>query len=475
MAANGKHMSAKRALIVDDSRSARAFLSRILERYDLQVDSAASAEEALEYLTRAQPDVIFMDHLMPGMDGFQALTAIKNDPRTAMIPIMMYTSQEGELYLSQARALGALGVLPKQTKPMDVSRALEQLHLLGESVPLAATGQHAQPVPGGSLAVEPARVHSAAAGSLPSVAAGSASGAPVTGGLTPEVRREIELLLHDHAREMRRLMNQNLEKQSARVVAELRAALLPGAGSAGAGTSGASTSGTETPGAVSASNPGNRSTVLWLSAAAALIALLAGTLWLGSLWLSGDEHARGLLTVNASAAPAHRSALTPVLPLAVPVGAEAASADVFVDVVPLGESPLSGARTDHVQAVLERLLASGFHGVVEIRSFPGRYCLQGNREALVLAAAESSYARCDQIGNPLDPAGPAARESVAFANMLAALRSRGAGALDVQVVAAAADELSVPYPVVSEQLTAGEWNRAAAANNRIELHWRATP
>ena len=40
-----------------------------------------------------------MDHLMPGMDGFQAVQAIKNNPRTATIPIMMYTSQEGELYL----------------------------------------------------------------------------------------------------------------------------------------------------------------------------------------------------------------------------------------------------------------------------------------------------------------------------------------------------------------------------------------
>ena len=56
------------------------------------------------------------------MDGFEALTAIKNDPRTATIPVMMYTSQEGELYFSQARALGAMGVLPKQTKPADVSR-----------------------------------------------------------------------------------------------------------------------------------------------------------------------------------------------------------------------------------------------------------------------------------------------------------------------------------------------------------------
>ena len=43
---------------------------------------------------------------MPGMDGFQAVQAIKNNPLTATIPIMMYTSQEGELYLSQKGALG---------------------------------------------------------------------------------------------------------------------------------------------------------------------------------------------------------------------------------------------------------------------------------------------------------------------------------------------------------------------------------
>src|SRR5688500_5968283 len=123
-------MGAKRALIVDDSKSARAFLSRILEKYDIDVDTAESAEHAIEYLGHHRPDVIFMDHLMPGMDGFQAVQAIKNNPRTAMIPIMMYTSQEGELYLGQARALGAIGVLPKQIKPADVSKVLYQLHLV---------------------------------------------------------------------------------------------------------------------------------------------------------------------------------------------------------------------------------------------------------------------------------------------------------------------------------------------------------
>src|ERR1700745_315763 len=123
-------MGAKRALIVDDSKSARLFLARVLEKYDIDVDSADSAKAAIDYLTSNRPDVIFMDHLMPGMDGLQAVQAIKNDPRTATIPIMMYTSQEGELYLGQARALGGVGVLPKQIKPTDVSKVLYQLHLL---------------------------------------------------------------------------------------------------------------------------------------------------------------------------------------------------------------------------------------------------------------------------------------------------------------------------------------------------------
>src|SRR5688572_24224283 len=123
-------MAAKRALIVDDSKSARVVLSRMLQKYGIDTDAVESAETAIEYLTQHRPDVIFMDHLMPGMDGFQAVQAIKNNPQTATIPIMMYTSQQGELYVGQARALGAIGVLPKLVKHIDVSKVLYQLHLL---------------------------------------------------------------------------------------------------------------------------------------------------------------------------------------------------------------------------------------------------------------------------------------------------------------------------------------------------------
>jgi CheY-like chemotaxis protein len=125
-------MSSKRALVVDDSKSARAFLSRILERHEITVDAAESAEAAIDYLTRNRPDVIFMDHMMPGMDGFQAVQSIKNNPRTAAISILMYTSQEGDLYLGQARALGAEGVLPKQIKQADVTKLLYQLRLVSD-------------------------------------------------------------------------------------------------------------------------------------------------------------------------------------------------------------------------------------------------------------------------------------------------------------------------------------------------------
>src|SRR5690606_37133925 len=74
--------------------------------------------------------VVFLDHNMPGMDGFEALEAIKANPATATIPVMMYTSQEGELYVGQARALGALGVLPKSLHPVEVTKVLRSLHLI---------------------------------------------------------------------------------------------------------------------------------------------------------------------------------------------------------------------------------------------------------------------------------------------------------------------------------------------------------
>jgi CheY-like chemotaxis protein len=117
----------KRALVVDDSRAARVVLTRTLESLGITVDAVESAELALDYLYASQPDVIFMDHLMTGMDGLAAVRVIKANPRTANIPVFMYTSQSESAFVHAARIAGALGVLPKTFKQHDVINILQQV------------------------------------------------------------------------------------------------------------------------------------------------------------------------------------------------------------------------------------------------------------------------------------------------------------------------------------------------------------
>ena len=123
-------MTIKRALIVDDSTTAQYRLKKMLRRYPLDIDIVDSGEAALRYLARHAPAVIFMDHLMPGIDGFRALQIIKSNPDTAMIPVIMYTSKSGDVYTGQARALGAMDVVSKdRINATDLSKVMEAIHI----------------------------------------------------------------------------------------------------------------------------------------------------------------------------------------------------------------------------------------------------------------------------------------------------------------------------------------------------------
>jgi CheY-like chemotaxis protein len=123
-------MANKRALIVDDSTTAQYRLKKMLKVYALDIDVADSGEAALRYLANNVPDVVFMDHTMPGMDGLRALQVIKSHPETAIIPVIMYTSQSGDVYTGQARALGALDVVSKDTiNATDLSKVMEAIHI----------------------------------------------------------------------------------------------------------------------------------------------------------------------------------------------------------------------------------------------------------------------------------------------------------------------------------------------------------
>lgn len=132
----------KSALVVDDSKLARYVLKEMLVDLGINVETAESAEEALGALSAFKPDVIFMDHMMPGMDGLQAVQAIKSDPKTATIPILMYTSKDEGVYVNQARALGAVGVLPKKLKPVQLEKVLVQLKLVPPKEPIQEKSTH---------------------------------------------------------------------------------------------------------------------------------------------------------------------------------------------------------------------------------------------------------------------------------------------------------------------------------------------
>jgi CheY-like chemotaxis protein len=444
-------MARKRALVVDDSKSARVILSRMLEKYDIEVDMAESAEQAIEYLKGNRPDAIFMDHLMPGMDGLQAVQAIKGNPQTAMIPIMMYTSQEGELYVGQARALGAMGVLPKQVRPVDVSKVLYELHLLPDRRDISESALAPVELEGGAPI---ARAH----------AAGARSG---------DWPQRLEAAVKEQAVDVRRFIVASLDSFASRIVNDVREAMPPPT--------------LEFPPAPARAP---RPTWPWAVAvgAACIVAVAFAAVWLNAR----DELAKsqaeiaGLTSANTELQHARTDLAATVkdltgalaaasssatLPGGLPLNAGAAGIAPRVEPVPYGEIPFDRGRLDVLRDLLTKLEAQGFHGVVKITSLSGLYCLSGNSsDGFAPAVVNLPASKCDLVGNPFEESlSGQQRQSLGFANLIAGVRQRTAGAITVAIENAGSARPNTPYPARVESLTAGEWNRAAAANNRVEF------
>jgi CheY-like chemotaxis protein len=417
----------KRALVVDDSRSARVVLSRMLERYGILVDSADSAEAALDYLKEKRPDVIFMDHLMPGMDGLQAVREIKSNPDLASIPIMMYTSQEGEIYGGQARASGAVGVLPKSIRPIDVTKALYQLQLLPDRRDGEPSGL--EPVDG-----QPAGERAAAA--------------------APAAPQPIEALLKEQNLELRRFVVSTLEAWTHRVVSELRPidpVVVEDEGTA--------------------TGPRAARTWPWVVATASALAALAvvGLLYLQAR-VTAEQAERAFQAVTAS-----NETLAKAIEkwrIAGDAASDTAGQAGFrplVLAVPFGEQALNPARLESVRTLVAQLERAAISGVVRIESFNGSFCLaSAGQDGYTLAPPTSPAAQCDQVGNPFDDSTASARQPIAFANLVSSVRQRTGGAITLELTAGPRDRLAVAYPAI-EQATAGQWNAAAQSNNRIEI------
>jgi CheY-like chemotaxis protein len=106
-------------LVIDDEPAVREIVQRFLTREGYRVETAASGEEGLRLARAAAPDVITLDVLMPGMDGWAVLAALKADPRLADVPVIMLT-------IVEEKNLGyALGAAEYLVKPLDRDRLVE--------------------------------------------------------------------------------------------------------------------------------------------------------------------------------------------------------------------------------------------------------------------------------------------------------------------------------------------------------------
>src|SRR5580765_3682731 len=140
-------MTISKALVVDDSKVVRVMFKRMLEARGLGVDTAASGQEAIDHLRAHSADVIFMDYMMTGADGFEVTSMIVGNPQTASIPVVMCTANDTPNDRARAKVCGASGFL---TKPIAEAALDVVLAELRERV--------GAPMPAAAAAVQPAAV-----------------------------------------------------------------------------------------------------------------------------------------------------------------------------------------------------------------------------------------------------------------------------------------------------------------------------
>lgn len=429
----------KTALIVDDSKSARVVLKKLLETHELSVDTVESAERALDYLTEHRPDVIFMDHLMPGMDGFEAVSAIKRNPTTATIPIMMYTSQEGEVYVGQARALGAVGVLPKKIAPVEVSKVLTSLRLIGAEE--SSEEEQADISPSGEFAALET--------------------------LDQDLRVLIKDLFEQQRSVLRRDLLDSYETIASRVAEEIRPVEEP---------------------EEEDFEPANESEApRFMQVAVTFLAVL--TMVFAWLYWQREQTLLNVQAHNAALERAYESqrvsdaedslqamqqmgdyqqsldAMFAATLESLEWGANLASEYAF------GELPMGEKRLMVLEQLNDQLLAINFSGVVRVETHVANFCLSvAGSDGYRLADDDLQATNCDTIGvAPGEAYELGLGQSVAFANFIRLADERSRGRIRYEIISLGNSDPLMSYPTSAEGMTAGAWNGIATVNNRVEI------
>ena len=121
-------MTIRSILLVDDSRTELHVLSDLLVRQGYRVRTAENGDEALRRIAEEKPDLILMDVVMPGLNGFQLTRTITRDPRYADVPVIMCTSKGQETDKVWGMRQGARDYV---VKPVDPGELVQKIRAFG--------------------------------------------------------------------------------------------------------------------------------------------------------------------------------------------------------------------------------------------------------------------------------------------------------------------------------------------------------
>ena len=109
-----------RILIVDDSPTEVHVLKTMLEKHGFETLSATSGEEGIEVAKKSRPDLVLMDIVMPGLNGFQATRQLTKNPETSSIPVIIVTTKDQETDRVWGLRQGAKDYITKPAKEAEL-------------------------------------------------------------------------------------------------------------------------------------------------------------------------------------------------------------------------------------------------------------------------------------------------------------------------------------------------------------------
>ncbi|MGC2047674.1 MAG: response regulator [Gallionella sp.] len=119
-------MTVRKVLCVDDSAAELSALRKILNDANINVVFATNGKDAIQYAKSEVPDLIFLDILMPDMDGYKVMRELQKDPATKDIPVVFVSSKSQKADQAWAKMQGGSGFVPK---PVNREAILEAISL----------------------------------------------------------------------------------------------------------------------------------------------------------------------------------------------------------------------------------------------------------------------------------------------------------------------------------------------------------